>query len=162
MKIKKSVLLVFSMLSLSLSAADSTNRLHFPMAGFSIAPLDAPPGDLNQSTLMMFLPASGQYSANVNVMIQPFTGDLAEYSKLTLGQFKTAALKVVEQKNAGTSAVIFEYAGVMQGQPLHWYSRAEKSGDHIYLVTATAQESGWAKQSAQLKNCVDSFLFEKR
>jgi len=57
----KKTLFFFSSFALLLAlpcAGESTNRLHFPAAGFTIAPLDAPPGESPQQALMMSLPAS--------------------------------------------------------------------------------------------------------
>ena len=139
------------------SAAESTNRLHFPMAGFTIAPLDTPPGETPHQALMMFLPAADGFAANVNVQIQPYTGTIDDYLELSLKQFKNAELKVVQQKTTSKSVAIFEYTGKMQGLALHWYARAEKSGGSVYLVTASALPSQWSKEAARLKSCVDSF-----
>jgi hypothetical protein len=149
-----------AMLVGSVSAADSTNRLHFPVSGFTIAPLEAPPGDSTQQALMMFLPVSDGFAANVNVQIQPYTGTIEDYVKLSLDQFKSAGLKVVEQQTSAKSVAVFEYTGEFEGRALHWYSRAVKSGSRIYLVTATAVPSQWTTESARLKSCVDSFRRE--
>jgi hypothetical protein len=152
--------LVFASMAFSLSAADSTNRLHFPTEGFSIAALEVSPGQATQGALMMFLPSRHGFAANVNVVIQPYTDTIDQYTTLTLSQFKEGGITLIQQKKAGASSVIFEYSGVVNGNTLLWYAKAEKSGDHVYLVTATANKSDWSKQSAQLKACVDSFKCE--
>ncbi len=150
----------FVLLMASASNAESTNRLLFPAAGFTIAPLDAPPGESIQQPLMMFLPASDGFAANVNVQIQPYTGSIEEYVALTLGQFKSAGVKLLQQKTPAKSVVVFEYSGDMQGRALHWYARAEKSGGSVYLVTATTTGAQWGKEAARLKSFVDSFRCE--
>jgi len=140
------------------AAADSTNRLHFPAAGFSVAALDGVPGEATYQTLMMFLPAKEGFAPNVNVQIQqPYLGTIEDYSELTLEQFKEAKMKVLEKKTVGKSTAIFEYTGEMQGHTLHWYARAVKSGSKVYLITATDSAANWTKDAAQLKACVDSF-----
>jgi hypothetical protein len=154
------VLLFLVASALSLSAAESTNRLGFPASGFSIAPLEFSPGTTACQALMMFLPPSGGFAGNVNVQIQPYNGTISEYTTLSLKQFKDAGLKLIAQKKAGASGVIFEYSGELRGKSLHWYARSEKMADHVYLVTATADEQDWPKQAAQLKSCVDSFRCE--
>jgi hypothetical protein len=140
----------------TLPAADSDNRLRFPTAGFSIAALDSPPDQTARQALVMLLPASDNFSANVNVQIQPYTGSIEEYGTLTETQFKDAGVKVIEQKKLGKTAMVFEYSGEMRGQFVHCYARAEKAGDHVYLATATATQDQWPKQSAKLKACIDS------
>ena len=110
--------------------------------------------------LVMFLPATVDFAGSVNVQIQPYTGTIEEYTTLTLKQFKNAGLKIIEQKKAGKSGVVFEYNGKLQGRSLHWYARAEKSGGQVYLATATATEEEWAGQGGKLKSCVDSLRCE--
>jgi hypothetical protein len=142
------------------SHAQTTNQLHFPKSGFSIAPLEEPPGQSPQQVLMMFLPATKSSAANVNVQIQPYVGAIEDYMKHSLEQFKSMGLKLSYQKAVGKSAVTIEYTGQMKGKPLHWYARAEKSGDKIYVATATASEEQWGALAAQLKTCVDSLRCE--
>lgn len=139
------------------SHGQPTNRLHFPITGFSIAPLEAPLGQSPHQALMMLLPQTDGFSASVNVQIQPYTGTIDEYLALSLQQFKSAGLKLLQQKTPGKSVAVFEYTGEMEGQVLHWYARAEKAAGKVYLVTATAADEQWSKVSAQLKVCVDSF-----
>jgi hypothetical protein len=127
--------------------AETTNRLHFAASGFSIAPLEAPKGQLTQQVLLMFLPTSGDFTPNVNVQIQPYEGSLDDYIKLSLKQFESAT----------DSGAVFEYHGEIQNRRLHWYAKAQKSQGRVYLVTATALEENWVEVAPNLKNCVDSF-----
>jgi hypothetical protein len=160
MKTKPALILFLTTLALSLSAADSTNRLRFPIAGFSIVPLETPPGNTGCQAIMMFLPATASFAPNVNVQIQPYLGTIEEYTKLTLKQFEDAGIKLIEQRKEGKSVVFFEYSGKLQGRSLHWYARAEKVADHVYLATATATQEDWPKESAALRTCVDSLRCE--
>jgi hypothetical protein len=160
MKMKQPIILLLVTLALSLPAADLTNRLYFAASGFSIAPLEVSPGEKTGQALMMFLPANNNFAGNVNVQIQPYSGTIEEYTALTLKQFKDAGVKVISQKKAGTSGVVVEYSGELQGRTLHWYARAEKAVGHVYLATATAAEQEWPKQGSQLKACVDSLRWE--
>ncbi len=77
--------------------AEATNRLHFATSGFSIAPLEAPRGQVTQQVLVMFMPTAGDLTANVNVQIQPYDGSLDDYLKLSLKQFESANLRMVQQ-----------------------------------------------------------------
>jgi hypothetical protein len=156
MKIKVYAIVLSGLLALSAGAAESTNRLHFAAAGFSIAPLEAQPGKASCAALMMCLPASGNFSANVNVQIQPYEGRMKEYKDLTMEQIKGGGITVVKQELVGKNILLLEYTGALQGQRLHWYCRAEKSGDHVYLATATTTAKGWEAEGARLKACVDS------
>jgi hypothetical protein len=161
MTTKQTIVLFLAMLPIYLPAADSTNRLRFPLAGFSIAALESPPGPTPHMPLTMSLPADDKFAANVNIQIQPYEGTIEEYEALTLRQFKDFGLKVIERKKVGKLVIVFQYSGEVQGRLLHLYARAEKSGDHVYLVTATAVERQWVEQAPKLKACVDSFQCEK-
>ena len=151
----------FALCLASASAAESTNRLYFPGAGFTIAPLELQPGDLPQQALIMFLPATDGFAPNVNVQIQPYPGTLDDYVAFSLQQFKSMGVKLLEQKNQGKTVALFEYTGEIQARALHCYARAEKSGASVYLVTATASPLQWNKESARLKSCVESFRCER-
>ena len=137
--------------------AEATNRLHFATSGFSIAPLEAPRGQVTQQVLVMFMPTAGDLTANVNVQIQPYDGSLDDYLKLSLKQFESANLRMVQQSRTKDSGAVFEYQGEIQNRRLHWYAKAQKSNGRVYLVTATALEEHWAEVAPSLKNCVDSF-----
>jgi hypothetical protein len=141
-------------------AAESTNRLLFPAGGFSIKPLEAPFGQATQQPLLMALPASDGFAANVNVQIQPYDATRDDYMALSEQQFKGAGLEVIRRSKQGQSGIVFEYTGEMQGRKLHWYSRAECLPGRVYLVTATATEAQWKKDATPLKACVDSFRRE--
>ena len=137
--------------------AETTNRLHFAASGFSIAPLEAPKGQVTQQVLIMFLPTAGDFTPNVNVQIQPYDGSLDDYIKLSLKQFESANLKMVQQGRTTDSGAVFEYRGELQNRRLHWYAKAQKSQGRVYLATGTALEEHWTEVAQNLKNCVDSF-----
>jgi len=155
------LLVALAALNVRTSAAESTNRLLFPAAGFSIKPLETRLENVPQQALFMALPPSDGFAANVNVHIQPYSGTLDEYIALSEEQFKAAGVKVVQRSKEGHSAVIFEYTGEMQGRALHWYARAVHATGKVYLVTATATETQWKREAVPLKECVDSFRREE-
>lgn len=149
-----------AMVTLSPDMTAATNRLQFPVAGFSIAPLDSPPGESPQQVLMMWLPQSEGFAPNVNVQIQPYTGSMEDYVALTLEQIKAVGAKVLQQKTQSKSVAVIEYTLDLQGRQLHCYARAEKTGDKVYLTTATTTPQRWGKEATRLKTCVDSFRCE--
>lgn len=150
------VVILSAVLSLAaaLPAADK-NLFVSDEHGFSIAAPATGEAPALQAVLF-FLPASGQFAANVNVQKQRFEGGIADYDKTSTEQFKTFGLSVLNRSLKGNE-VRYEYKGDMQGRPMHWYARAVKSGGHVYLVTATALEADWARQKAALTRSVDSF-----
>ncbi len=160
MKRTLAFLIALAAFHLRTSAAESTNRLLFPTAGFSIQVLEAAPGKAPQQALFMALPSSDGFAPNVNVQIQPYNGSLDEYIALSEQQFKAAGFTLVHRTKQGQSAVLFEYTGEMQGRALHWYARGERVTGRVYLVTATAAETQWKSEAPRLKACVDSFRLE--
>ena len=104
------------------------------------------------------LPVSSGFSGNVNVQIQPYEDSIADYDELSSSQFEQYNFTVL-RRDLQKDSVVYEYSGTLQGRPLHWYAAAKKSKNRIFLVTATALESDWKRQSTVLKNSVDSFRF---
>jgi hypothetical protein len=143
-------------LAVPAARGQSAKPMHFATSGFSIAPLESPPGDTVIQPLIMCLPVRDGFAANVNVQIQPYKGKLDDYSSLTVAQLKAAGLTLLQYKSGGKTVAIYEYNGTTQGRVLHYYQRAEKSGDSVYLTTATAPEDQWAELRPRLKACVDS------
>ncbi|MCW5624127.1 MAG: hypothetical protein KIT73_05340 [Burkholderiales bacterium] len=143
------------LVALNLEAAEPA-VLQFPVGGFSIQALEERPGNMTRQALVMALPATGDFAANVNVQIQPFDGSLDEYVALSEEQFRAMGLQSIGQQRPDANTVVFEYTGELQGRRLHWYSRAERAPGRIYLATATATEQQWRTDGARLKTCVDS------
>lgn len=138
-------------------AAESTNRLSFPQAGFSIQPLEAAVPKTPQMVLTMSLPLQDGFAGNVNVLIQSYTNSLDQYIRLSEAQFKTAGISLLKTTRPNDSVAVLEYFGKLQNRVLHWYARAELVNQRLYLVTATASEDRWPEESQYLKACVDSF-----
>jgi hypothetical protein len=136
--------------------AAAGQALHFPQHGFSIAPLEGRAGSTGMVVLMS-LPASDGFAANVNVVAQTTHGTIDNYMALSKRQFAQAGFQVVKADKLNDSDAIFEYTGNMQGRALHWYAKASLKGDEILLATATATDPQWPKVADQLKACIDSF-----
>jgi len=129
----------------------------FPQYGFQIDTLDGTAGSSPTQVVMMFLPASDGFSPNVNVQIQPFSGTLKDYIALSKKQFDEMKIKLISEQQKNDNEWVTEYSGNMQGMSLHWYARAVLGNQKVYLITATANDSQWAKVSEQLKKNIESF-----
>lgn len=151
--INKTIILALSFL-VSFAHAQT---LEFPKSGFSITGLDSVPNkNVGAKVIQMFLPPQNGFAANVNVVIQPYTGTMKEYKKLSEAQFKQTGLTLLSIKQNDNS-VSFEYTGVMQGILLKWYSIAHKKENIVYLITATSPKIDWEKNKKKLINSVNSF-----
>ncbi len=137
--------------------ADSGNTFVSNDYGISI---DAPAAEdmtaPNNQIVAFFLPPSDNFTANVNVLREQSGDSLEAFDKLSLSQFKQFKLTILNRTLKGNE-IRYEYKGTMQGRTLHWYARTVKAGQLIYLVTATALDSEWAKQKSALIKSVESF-----
>ncbi len=134
----------------------NARTLDFPQAGFSIDSIDAAPSLAGAHPLQMFLPPQNGFSPNVNVQIQPYPGTMKQYLALSESQFKQLGVNVISTKDLGDT-VFFECAGSMQGMELHFYAKAIKEDDFVYLVTATDSIQNWNTNKTKLIQAVDSF-----
>ena len=136
-------------------ATAASDRLTLAKAGFSIAALEG-----TQALAMLLSPSDG-FAANVNVQVQPYPGTLDDYIALSRDQFREIGATVVSQRKSGASTRVVEYTGEVSGSSLHFYSRAEKRGNKVYLATASATAQQRPSLSAKLKACVDSLKTAK-
>jgi hypothetical protein len=105
---------------------------------------------------VFYLPAKGGFAANVNVQIQQYTDTIESYKKVSEEEFKRMSLKII--KSAIESGVfVTEYSGKMQGYDLHFYAKAFKTKDKIYLITAASLENSWQTDGPVLTQSVNSF-----
>jgi hypothetical protein len=141
-------------------AAAGPSHLHFESRGFSIDELDSGPGEVPHQTMLMFLPPSEGFAANVNVQIHPFKGTIKQYAVLSQQQFAASKFKVLKATSTEAHTVRFEYTGTVQGRNLHWYVKAISNGRRVYLATASAKEEQWEAVAEKLKACVDSLALD--
>ena len=130
--------------------------IDLPQYGFEIEALDSEPAGPTTTAIMMFLPVSEGFAANVNVNIQSYKGTMKEYVALSKGQFTQMKWTVVSEEQKGEDEWRAEYTATTKTGELHFYARALRKGDRIYLATATAKESQWAAVQAKLRKHVDS------
>jgi hypothetical protein len=107
----------------------------------------------------LYLPPTQGFAPNVNVLIQDVSNTIKEYADLSKEQFKSANLTLLNDNLVGDGEWACEYSGNLQGKDLHFYARALKKGDKVYLITATATPEQWDSVFPKLKSCVDSFAF---
>ncbi|MBN8709493.1 MAG: hypothetical protein J0I10_08940 [Verrucomicrobia bacterium] len=139
-------------------ASVNAATIDLPQYGFSIDALDAAPSGVAATTaLMTFLPPSDGFAPNINVNIQPYSGDIASYAAMSKGQFERMHWSMVSEKTVSATEWAVEYTGATQGANLHFYARAISKSGKVYLVTATAKETQWSAVSEVLRKHVDSF-----
>ena len=100
-------------------AAGAANALRFPDYGFSINPLVGHVENATHQVLTMMLPTEDGFGANVGVQLQPFTGTIEEYIKISEEQFTKLEIKTLKKKTISPTEGVFEAAGTLQGKPLH-------------------------------------------
>ncbi len=150
---KNRVAVVLMFLALQLTAQDNLSSLTFNSLGFSISPLEGTTKD-NYVVLVLLLPATEAFAPNVNVMLQPYKGTIAEYYKISLMQYDQQGTKILSYKVIDSKILIIE---TVDKDGLQYYARAEILKGKVYLVTATATQNQWKTYGDQLRVCVNSF-----
>jgi hypothetical protein len=105
---------------------------------------------------MFFLPPVDGFAANINIQKHVFGSSIDAYVKLSISQLEQLGIKILDKKISENEATL-EYKGRAQGKDLHWYAKAVKGEQSIYLVTATGLEKNWLTQKDELLKSVDSF-----
>jgi hypothetical protein len=127
--------------------------------GFQVKSKDPQTNAYGTLAAFLYLPPSQGFAPNVNVLIQDVPNTIKEYADMSKEQFKTVNLTVLNDHLVGDGEWACEYSGNMQGKDLHFYARALKKGDKVYLITGTATPDQWDSAFPKLKSCVDSFTF---
>jgi len=131
------------------------NSLTHDELGFRFAPPPFP-AEATGQVFMVFMPAADGFAANINLLVQPFTGTLAEYHQVTQKEFAHGVLDVVSS-DLGSDEIRYEYTGTMNKLDLHWLARARKSGDRIHLLTATGLAARWNEEGPHLTAALNSY-----
>ncbi len=145
----------------TLYAGTASQKLVFPLHGFSISPLEETSATANYVVLFMNMPPTDNFSPNINVMVQQYAGSLADFKTLSESQFIEQKWVLIKSEVRDKNVLVLEYAGKYNGIDMHWYSRVMKRGGQAYLVTGTAREIQWKQVSARLTATVDSFVLDR-
>ena len=103
-----------------------------------------------------FLPHLNGFSANVNIQKQHYPDSLESYEELSKGQFEEMGMKILTSTRSDTE-LFFAAHVVLQGNDLHFYARAIKKGDAIFLATGTTLHTDWESQKEAITASVKSF-----
>jgi hypothetical protein len=147
---KKLLLLLFTLSSISY--AEFTNddfAIQLPKADKAIA-------QGGPQVAIFFLPPMDNFQANVNIQKQAFKGTIEQYKNISLAQFEKMKFTLVKESLLN-GVLTVEYTGNMQNRDFHWYVKATKKGDSVYLVTGVAPQRTWQYQGDTLRSSVDSF-----
>ena len=114
--------------------------------------------NISHQIAFFFLPMSDGFAPNVNVQIQAFEGTIDDYDRISTNQFKSFSFILISRM-IKKDFIIYEYKGITQEKKMHWYQKAVKKENHIFLITATALETQWMITKTSLIDSVDSFKF---
>jgi hypothetical protein len=152
------VLLVLALPPLSAQDSSSTSAISYAKLGFSLTPPESTQPGVGLF-VMAFLPLLHGFSPNVSVMVDPFPSTLQDYDrKMMQTEFKREQLTAISQE-VQPDHLLYEYHGIMDGKNLHFYARALKRNDAVYLITATDLEQDWPADRDTLIHSVASFVF---
>ncbi len=102
------------------------------------------------------LPVVDGFASNINLQAQEYHGSIADYGVLSDGQFAGLGFKVISKQEVGNE-IRYEYIGEMNENSFHWYARAIKIKQRVYLITATTKADRWEIDSPELVKSVDGF-----
>lgn len=105
---------------------------------------------------IFYLSSQNDFAANVNVQVQQFSGKIEDYKNISEDQFKQASLKIIQSSIEGETYTV-EYSGKMNQYDLHWFAKAFRQKNKVYLVTGTGLEKSWKVQGPVLMQSVNSF-----
>lgn len=147
------------LIALTFTHTSFAGEMLYKDAGFSIDVLDTTVPKQGLQPLQMFLPAVNGFAANINVQIQPYPESIEDYKKLSEDQFVVLGLTKISSSLEGNTLII-EYRGELNERNLHFYAKAVKKGEFVYLATATDLVTEWPKKSTQLKKAVNSLQLQ--
>ena len=126
-------------------------------------------GLMAPNTLAMYYlsidPAAG-FAANINVQKQPYGGDLSGFRDISIQQFKTLGLTMLDEKlvgNGDDATLKIEYKGPLQGREGHFLAHAYKIDGGILLATCTSSPAPavWAAVKPMCQKGLDSIRIKK-
>ena len=136
-----------------LIATASVSADSFSSNDFTFSP---PTGITAGQVAHFYLDVSDGFAPNVNIQKQQYQASLEDYKNLSLTQFKQLNWKVIGSSIINNQLVM-EYSGLMENLNFHFYTRAFKKGNFIYIATGTSLQTQWPKVSKKLKQSVNSF-----
>jgi len=124
-------------------------------ADYQFTPPEFPP-DRSGLQFQYYLPLEDKFASNVNLVSQEHVGSLEVYDQITRAQLEHFSFEVLHSE-IRDGEIVYEYRGELKGRRMHWYQRALKRGDTIYLITASFPQSRAATDGPILRASVDSF-----
>ena len=97
--------------ALPAAAQDSPKKLSFENYGFELLPLEIE-SDQQTVAVQMGMPAHDGFAANINVLIQPYAGSMADYVAETETGMKQAGLQLTSMVELD-GYLIIEYSGAI-------------------------------------------------
>jgi hypothetical protein len=132
----------------------------YPYYGWRLADLDALVAKQPQNVLRVAFDESDGFTANINIQIQQFSGTMKEYIEVSHRGFDKLfdqKWSTVSEDQKGEKECLVEIAGAIKGREYHFYARAAKLEEKVYLITATALQSQWATVGDKMRRYVDAF-----
>lgn len=114
----------------------------------------------SQQIAFFFLPQSEGFAANVDIEKKKFSDSIIAFDQLFVRNLQQFGLTIVKHTLDG-EYLIYEYKGDMYDKHLHWYVKAIKSGEYVYIATAAGLNKQWDQQKTTLIKSVDSFVVKQ-
>ena len=103
------------------------------------------------------------FSPNCNVQIQFMDGSLADYEKLSAGQFESLGWTMIDSRPTKISnrpALRWHYAGQMRGNDFEWLAVVVARESKFYLLTCTARAATFKDFREAFEQSIESFAID--
>jgi hypothetical protein len=145
-------------------AADSAAAYRNAPWGFAIDPPAFGRGETVPAITVaaFFAPPADGFAANMNIQVQPLSGSLEDFQRLSVAQFNAMGLESVSTQEIqvdGHRALEWVYRGQLQNRRLKFLSLAVARDGAIYLLTCTMLEKDFEKHEEAFRKSLASFRF---
>ena len=127
--------------------------------GWRLADLDAVIAKEPNKVLHVESDRSDGFTPNIVIQIQQFPGTMKEYIEVSNKGWDALFDKkwsMVSETQKGEKEGFMELVGT-KGREFHFYGRAVKQDQKVYIIMATALQSQWATVGDKMRRYVDAF-----
>ena len=153
--------LVGVVLAIAMPAGATLLRGEMYTSGVHRFEMQPPEGDWSAAPAhpiaKFYLPPTDNFTANINVVRESFSGTLEDYEKKAVPMLEKELKAKLLKKEQKPGELLIEYTAKMEGRDLHFIARIVKRDDAAYVVTGTSLANDWEKQKEAITKSVMTF-----
>lgn len=136
--------------------------MRFNSSGFAIEPLIVQESGKDYTVTSMFLEPTEGFAPNINVRKVYFEGTMAEFLDVTRSDFEEMEWSILDARIMDDGSMLLEATGSYNNLELHWYVRAVRSRDAVFMATGTTLQSQWMSVGRIIRRSADSIRTLRR